>query len=150
MDIHPKFKIIGTVVLFAVTAGLALFMLGRVTAGASLGSWLLGTAVGLLILAAIGVAVVRHLPVSKQFDGILLRDAQASEDGYIAAPTRTDLVGLEGIAITELRPVGTAEIAGERVDVVTDGEFVHKGTPVKVVRADNMKVVVRPAPAAHA
>ena len=146
MDIHPKFKLIGLVLLFGVCTGLALFLLGRMTADAPLGSWLIGTGAGLIILASIAITVVRHLPVSERFGGILLRDAQASADGYIAAPVRSDLLGKDGITITELRPVGTAEIGGERVDVITDGEFVHKGTPVTVVRADNMKVVVRPAP----
>lgn len=109
-------------------------------------TWLIGTGVGLLILTAIGVALVRHLPDSEQFEGVLLRDAQPSTDGYISAPTRVELVGRTGVALTELRPIGTAVFDDERVDVTTDGEYLDKGTPVKVVRADNMKVVVRAAP----
>ena len=38
----------------------------------------------------------------------------------------------------------------ERVDVTTDGEYIAKDTRVRVVRADNMKVVVRAAPRLNA
>jgi membrane-bound serine protease (ClpP class) len=113
-------------------------------------TWLIGTGVGLLILTAIGIALVRHLPESEQFEGVLLRDSQPASDGYVSAPTRSDLIGKTGIALSELRPIGTAEIEDERVDVTTDGEYIDKGTPVKVVRADNMKVVVRAAPRLNA
>lgn len=113
-------------------------------------TWLIGTGVGLLILTAIGIALVRHLPESEQFEGVLLRDSQPAADGYISAPTRSDLIGKSGVALSELRPIGTAEFDDERVDVTTDGEYIDKGTPVKVVRADNMKVVVRAAPRLNA
>lgn len=108
--------------------------------------WLIGVGVGVAILGAIGVALVRHLPSSEQFEGVLLRDAQPSEDGYVSAPVRNDLIGRTGVALSELRPIGTAVFDDERVDVTTDGEYIDKGTPVKVVRADNMKVVVRAVP----
>jgi len=150
MDIEPKFKIIGTVILFGVSAGLALFMLGRVTAGAPVTSWLIGTGVGLLILAAVGVAVLRHLPASVQFEGVLLKEGQPSDEGFVSAPTRVDLIGQEGFALSDLRPIGTAVFADERVDVTTDGEYIAKDTRVRVVRADNMKVVVRAAPRLNA
>lgn len=113
-------------------------------------TWIIGIGVGVLILGAIGVAFARHLPDSEQFEGVLLRDAQPSDEGYISAPTRTDLIGRTGVALTELRPIGTAVFDDERVDVSTDGEYIDKGTPVKVVRADNMKVVVRAVPRLNA
>ncbi len=150
MDIEPKFKIIGMVVLFGVSAGLLLFMLGRVTAEAPVTTWLVGTGVGLVILAAVGIGVLKHLPGSSQFEGVLLKDEQSSVDGYVSAPPRADLIGKEGLALSDLRPIGTAEFADERVDVSTDGEYINKGTPVKVVRFDNMKVVVRAVPRLNA
>ena len=57
-----------------------------------------------------------------------------------------------GTAFTQLRPCGTALINGRRVDVVTEGSLIEKGTPVKVVALEGMRVVVREAttaPATH-
>ena len=41
---------------------------------------------------------------------------------------RTDLLGQSGTALTNLRPSGTATIAGRRVDVVTEGGMIERGT----------------------
>lgn len=66
------------------------------------------------------------------------------EKSYV--PERADLSGLmgqEGKALTTLRPAGGAAFGTQRVDVVTEGEFVAAGTPVKVIRVDGARVIVR-------
>src|SRR3954471_2678345 len=51
--------------------------------------------------------------------------------------------GAQGIAVSMLRPSGKARFSDQLVDVITDGEFVAAETPVTVVQADGMRVVVR-------
>jgi membrane-bound serine protease (ClpP class) len=53
------------------------------------------------------------------------------------------LVGASGVALTPLRPAGTARIDGKRVDVTTRSEFLEEGAEIVVVAADGMRVVVR-------
>ena len=50
--------------------------------------------------------------------------------GYASAP-ESDLtwLGKRGTAASPLRPAGIAEIEGERVDVVSEGEFIEAGAP---------------------
>ena len=45
--------------------------------------------------------------------------------------------------MTDLRPSGTAQIGHERVDVVTEGEYVAQGRAVRVVRSEGYRHVVR-------
>jgi membrane-bound serine protease (ClpP class) len=52
-------------------------------------------------------------------------------------------LGKRGRAATPLRPSGIADIEGERVDVVSDGELIEPGTPVEVTRIDGNRIVVR-------
>jgi membrane-bound serine protease (ClpP class) len=56
---------------------------------------------------------------------------------------RPELLNQSGTAATTLRPSGTAIINGMRVDVVTEGSLVERGTPVKVVAVEGLRVVVR-------
>ena len=56
---------------------------------------------------------------------------------------RPELLDKTGTAHTNLRPSGIAIIDGERVDVVTEGALIEKGTPVKVVAVEGMRVIVR-------
>jgi len=146
MAVHPKVTLFGVSLGLIVGAGVALFVLGRATAAAPLTSMLIGVAGGLGVMTVLGVVVFRALPAGRRLEGVLHQDSQPSWDGYISAAPRTELIGLPGITVTELRPSGVAEIAGERVDVTTDSEWLPAGTPVKVVKAEAMRVVVRRAP----
>lgn len=46
-----------------------------------------------------------------------------------------------GIAVSPLRPSGKALISGENYDVVTDGEFIDKGTKITVSVIDGNRIV---------
>ncbi|HEY5424959.1 MAG TPA: NfeD family protein, partial [Candidatus Tumulicola sp.] len=54
----------------------------------------------------------------------------------------TSLHGLTGTAASYLRPAGIAAIEGRRVDVLTEGEFIPQGTPIRVVRVEGSRIFV--------
>ena len=56
---------------------------------------------------------------------------------------KPELLHQTGTAFTSLRPSGTAVINGKRIDVVTEGPFVERGSPIKVVEVEGARVVVR-------
>jgi membrane-bound serine protease (ClpP class) len=98
-----------------------------------------------VICAAVVYTWVRHLPSSNRFSGLLLKGAGHREQGFVTAPARPELVGRLGLALTDLRPSGTAAFGDERLDVVTEGEYVSQGTTIEVTRSDGYRHVVRAA-----
>ena len=56
---------------------------------------------------------------------------------------KPELLNGTGTALTQLRPSGTAEINGQRVDVVTEGDLIERGAKLKVVAVEGSRVVVR-------
>jgi len=64
-------------------------------------------------------------------------DAKAVDD-YSA------LVGLEGVAYTHLRPSGTAVFSDRRCDVVTNGVYIERDTPIRVEKIEGTRIVVSP------
>lgn len=56
---------------------------------------------------------------------------------------KPELLDQTGVALTTLRPSGMALVNGRRVDVVTEGPFLERGTPVKVIAIEGLRVVVR-------
>lgn len=64
-------------------------------------------------------------------------------DGGTSEDELRSLIGEEGVAQSDLRPVGVAVIAGRRVDVVTEGAMIDTGGRVKVVAVEGNRVVVR-------
>ena len=65
------------------------------------------------------------------------------EDGATFAADYAALNGKRGESVTELRPAGVVAIEGRRIDVVTGGEPVARGTPVQVVKVEGNRIVVR-------
>lgn len=51
--------------------------------------------------------------------------------------------GDEGVAVTPLRPAGTAVFGERRLDVMTEGDFVQKDQKVRILRIDGTRITVR-------
>jgi len=106
---------------------------------AGLGTLALALVVGPLTFM-IGMRVVRTTAVGSVLG---LNTELGKEDGYVASDVSLEeLVGATGQALTSLRPAGMAMFEGRRVDVVTRGFMIAKGTPVKVVEVEGNRVVV--------
>lgn len=54
------------------------------------------------------------------------------------------MLGARGTATSDLRPSGTAQFGSQRLQVMTDGEYVNKGTAIEVVRVGTNTLVVAP------
>ena len=100
-------------------------------------------AIALLVIILGLVWIIRSFQkgrLSKSF--LVLRDSSDGTSVPEIANAKADLLGKSGIAVTILRPAGIAEIEGRRVDVTTAGEFIPKGSPVTVVKAEGMHILV--------
>lgn len=51
-------------------------------------------------------------------------------------------VNMKGTAVTDLRPAGIVEIDSNRLDVVTDADYIQAGTPVIVTGATGNRILV--------
>jgi membrane-bound serine protease (ClpP class) len=96
--------------------------------------------VGALILVFL---LAKFLPKTNMFNKLILADEEKAEQGFVSYPSEKELLGAEGIALTTLRPAGSAEFNGKRVDVVADWEYIEKGKKIKVLRVEGIKVVVK-------
>lgn len=104
-----------------------------------------GAVLGLIVCA---VALSKFLPQIPLFSDMILTPPSADA---VAAPRlkpqligkTADLIGQTGVALTMLRPSGKAEINGNPVDVLSEGNFIPEGTAIQVVEIAGKWVVVR-------
>ena len=99
--------------------------------------------VGLVAALVLIFLLARFLPKSNFFKKFILSEEEKADAGYTSRLNLSELLGVEGVAVTTLRPAGTAEFNGKRVDVVTDSEFIEHGKPIVVTAVEGMRVVVR-------
>ncbi|HYC31194.1 MAG TPA: NfeD family protein [Gemmatimonadales bacterium] len=138
----PGFGVAGVLGITALAAAIVLAMIGGAPTGGDVVQAVAVLGAALVITAAVALAWLRHLPNSGRFGGLFLRGGMDRADGFISAAPRDDLVGRDGVALTDLRPAGTVRIGNERVDVVTEGEYVAQGSPVRVIRSEGYRHVV--------
>jgi membrane-bound serine protease (ClpP class) len=139
----PGFGVAGVVGTLAIVASMVLAMMGARPSTGDIAQALAVLGASLFITMAVIYAWLRHLPNSGRFSGLLLRGSVHKSQGFVSAPNRGDLIGLDGVAVTDLRPSGTARVGQERIDVVTEGEYVPQGSRVQVVQSDGYRHVVR-------
>jgi membrane-bound serine protease (ClpP class) len=89
------------------------------------------------ILVYFGIKFMARSPVT-------LRTKLSKENGVTSqSPDHNDYLGSQGVAVTDLRPSGVATIEDERLDVVTQGEYIEKQTQIIVIAVRGNQIVVK-------
>jgi membrane-bound serine protease (ClpP class) len=88
---------------------------------------LAGEIFGIGVLLVVGFYLISW---SGGISGLTLKASQKPEDGYVN--------------VTALRPSGTIEVAGERLDAVSASVYIDRDRPVRVVEVHGNRVVVEP------
>ena len=107
-----------------------------------LGTWpALSALIVSLIFGGVLIAIIAR---TRSWSRLILEAREDVDEGFRSSSDELEeLVGKEGRALTPLRPAGTAEIGDEKVDVVTEGAFVERGTRVVVADVQGHRVIVR-------
>jgi membrane-bound serine protease (ClpP class) len=97
-----------------------------------------------IVAAGVIIAVlVQYLPKSPLYRHLALVTTEPSGgDTAVPQSARGIFSGMSGHAKTTLRPSGKAEFDGHIVDVVSEGEFIEAGAPIRVVTVEGVRVVV--------
>jgi membrane-bound serine protease (ClpP class) len=140
----PGFGIAGALGILALLAGLIM----SVTGGGATAQFVLaasGRVIFSLLFALLAslllLRLLPRLPVGRR---LVLQAELGTGQEYGSAPERDrHWLGKQGRASSPLRPAGIAEIEGERVDVVSDGELIEAGQNIEVTRVDGNRIVVR-------
>ncbi len=143
----PGFGIAGISGLTLIVVSLGVGMIGNVglsfPAGAAISRSVWTLASTMIILLFGGFFLARYLPRSQRMSQLILAPEMKSSLGFTSADSRTDLIGNTGQALTVLRPAGSANINGQRLDVITSGEFIEAGKSIRIVDVKGSRIEVR-------
>ena len=94
------------------------------------------------VLALIGLAV--FLSYRSAMNGRLSKSHLVLKDTEKADATdKPDWIGMEGVAVTALRPAGQIEIDGKRLNAASTGDFIEKGSAVLVTGMEGDHCVIK-------
>ena len=112
-----------------------------------------GTVVAAFVaIVIVGVGLSRILPTMPFFENLVLAPPGSNADSAEpklrseneqSAQRGAAAVGLQGMALSVLRPAGKAQFEGRVLDVISDGPFIPAGSTIEIVTASRTRIVVR-------
>ncbi len=136
----PSAGLFGLMAAAALVGGIVMLFYHDSTLG------LIGTIASLFAIPPLMALAFKILPNTPVFRRLTLtdrQDAAAPTAGMSADDVKGIAVGDGGKALTDLRPVGTCQIKGRRIDCLAEHGIIAAGAPVRVVWSDGMQVKVR-------
>lgn len=109
----------------------------------------LGVAVSIIGIIIAFSILFRFLPKSRWWNRVALGTQLSQSIGVRSSVHAEELVGAEGIAVSDLRPAGKISIGERILDVLTEGDYISRGTHVKILDVVGNRIVVREIPTAN-
>lgn len=105
-----------------------------------------GVIMTIVILAILGVMLgitLWLLAKGKLIKPLILTDEQRREEGYISSSDLDYLLGKKGVASTDLRPTGVGNFEGINFDVISEGQYISKGTEIEIYQVKGSRLIVK-------
>jgi membrane-bound serine protease (ClpP class) len=96
----------------------------------------------LVISFGLVLILARFLPKTTIFHRLVSETASGVHSGVALATEQTSQLGKFGVAIVPLCPGGKARFDEQLLDVITRGEMVEKGRPVRIIGHTGSNAVV--------
>ena len=122
-------------------SGIVLIGAGVIMAGIQHGM-LMAVVILLVVIALLALVVswvLRSASKGNYHSEIFLKE----KDDLHSRQDMQVLIGKAGRTTSVLRPAGIADFDGVRLNVVTEGSFIEKDTPIEIVGVDGARIVVR-------
>ncbi|WP_440895860.1 NfeD family protein [Amphibacillus sp. Q70] len=116
-----------------------------VSVGLSSPNWIVGlyAIIGVVIGAACSFLWLKMLPRRNMWTKIPLIDRLTDDQGYSSINTDYhQLVGQKGIALTNLRPVGTIKINQNEYSAISNGYWIQQNAEIIVKQVDGTRILV--------
>jgi len=134
----PSGGLISVCSLVCLAGGLVIFFRQSNTAG-----WI-GVVIAIVMIPTVLILAYRLFPSTGFGKSVILAPPQRRQGDAIPDSEQLQAkLGAVGTVISPLRPVGTCDFSGERLECVAESGYVDKGTKVKVIHVRGTQLTVR-------
>ncbi|MFH1615524.1 MAG: NfeD family protein [Planctomycetota bacterium] len=134
----PSLGLLTLCALGAAAGGIAIFFNHSQAAGWG------GVVVAVIMIPAVWIITYRLFPKTRFGKNVTLRmPVREKGDGVPDTPELKRLLGSVGVVVTPLRPVGTCDFSGQRVECVAESGYIESNETVRVIRVEGTQLTVR-------
>lgn len=125
-------------------SGAICLVIGLVLTSKNLEDGILHTIIVVAILAVMMTVTMLFLHFSRKSSPMVLKDEMKSEAEYINEEDLNYLLDKEGVALTDLRPLGTGMFDGIELNIKSyNGKFIKHNTDIVIVSTKNNMLLVK-------
>jgi membrane-bound serine protease (ClpP class) len=134
----PSGGLISICSLACLIGGLMIFFHSSTVAG-----WV-GIVVAIIMIPSVLIITYKIFPKTRFGKSVTLTPPEREQGDAIPDTNELkELLGAVGVVLTPLRPVGTCDFSGHRVECVAEGGYVNEGKSVKVIHVEGTQLTVR-------
>ncbi len=134
----PSGGLISICALACLIGGVAIFFHHSNIAG------LAGIGVAIVMIPSVLIIAYKIFPKTKFGKNVTLTPPVRQEgDAVPDTAELKNMLGVAGVVMTPLRPVGMCDFSGQRIECVAESGYVDKGRKVKVIRVQSTQLTVR-------
>ena len=134
----PSFGLLTACAIASLVGGLWLFF----EQGAATGWAGIGFAV--VAVPVVWIVTYRRFPKSRFGKGVTLAGPdRAKGDAIPDTADLKEMMGLVGVVVSPLRPVGMCEFDGKKLECVAETGYIDKGTKIKIINVEGTQLTVR-------
>jgi len=134
----PSGGLISVCALACLIGGIVIFFNHSTTVG-----WI-GVAISIIMIPSVLVTAYKIFPKTRFGKSVTLTPPQRQPGDAIADTAELkEMLGAVGLVFTPLRPVGTCDFSGQRLECVAESGYVDKGKKVKVIHVEGTQLTVR-------
>ncbi len=104
-----------------------------------------GILITVVVIVVLGIlmTIIMGFLSQKKFKSPLVLDTDVK--GLIDSSDLTYLLNKEGVATTDLKPAGKGDFEGVELDILSEGQYITKGTRIVIIRISQKKLMVKEA-----
>ncbi len=134
----PSGGLLSVCALACIVGGILIFFQYSATAG-----WA-GVVIAAIMVPSLLVVAYKMFPRTRFGRSVTLMPPHREQGDAIADSSQLkELLGAVGSVLTPLRPVGTCDFSGQRLECVAETGYVDRGKKVKVIRVQATQLTVR-------
>ena len=84
----------------------------------------LGLSIGIIVSSFLAVLFYKTIPKTKFYKKNIPLSSQHSDSGFTIAKNYKSLIGMSGVAATDLRPSGKIEVKGKYYQAISHGDYI--------------------------
>lgn len=99
--------------------------------------------ISITITTILAFFIFKYFVNSKYYKHLVPMESQSSNEGYTISKNYEDMIGEEGLVVSDLRPAGKINIDSKDFHAISQGDYIEKDSKIIIIGVDENQLIVK-------